>query len=71
MMKNDKSNDKNVTTGEPIEEFIALRSKRYSIKLKNSSKSTAAGVKKSVSKHITHEKYKETLATQKDYFISQ
>ena len=62
---------KDETAGEPIEEFIGLRSKCYSIKLKNSSKSTAAGVKKSVAKHIDHEKYKETLVTQKDYFISQ
>ena len=62
---------KDETAGEPIEEFIGLRSKCYSIKLKNSSKSTAAGVKKSVAKHIDHEKYKETLVTQKGYFISQ
>ena len=62
---------KDETAGEVIEEFVGLRSKCYSIKLANTSKATAAGVKKAVSKNLTHEIYKETLQKQKDYFISQ
>ena len=62
---------KDETAGEVIEEFVGLRSKCYSIKLANTSKATAAGVKKAVSKNLTHEIYKETLEKQRDYFISQ
>ena len=57
--------------GVPIEEFIGLRSKCYSIKVKDGSKATAACVKKAVAKHITHERYRHTLINQEDYFITQ
>ena len=50
---------KDETVGEVIEEFVGLRSKCYSIKLANTSKATAAGVKKAVSKNLTHEIYKD------------
>ena len=62
---------KDETAGEVIEEFVGLRSKCYSIKLANTSKATAARVKKAVSKNLTHEIYKDTLEKQKDFFICQ
>ena len=62
---------KDETAGVPIEEIIGLRSKCYSIKVKDGSKATDAGVKKAVAKHITHERYRQTLINQEDYFITQ
>ena len=64
-------NFKDETTGVPIEKFIGLRSKCYSIKVRDGSKATAAGVTKALAKHITHERYRQTLINQEDYFITQ
>ena len=62
---------KDETAGEPIQEFVGLRSKCYSIKLASCTKSTAAGVKKAVAKKLSHEIYKDTLLRERDYMISQ
>ena len=53
---------KDETNGKPIEEFIGLRSKMYSIKLsKEKNKATAKGIKKCVMKNIKHDDYKRCI----------
>ena len=63
--------------GQPIAEFIGLRSKSYSVKLavqqpgQQDQKIASAGVKKKVAKRdLTHEKYREALFG-KDVMVQQ
>ena len=52
----------------PIQEFVGLRSKMYSMKLgDNCSKATAKGVGKIAREQITHEQYYESLFNSKDF----
>ena len=68
----------------PLEEFIGLRAKCYSLKftgkVKNNvfqhhdrvEKATAAGTKKSLKEnHLRHEHYLKTLKTQKKQYVTQ
>lgn len=53
---------KDETNAEPIQEFIGLRSKMYSIlKSDDKSKATAKGIKKYVIKTLKHEQYKQAI----------
>ena len=76
---------KNETKGQPIKEFIGLRSKMYSILVENTvkqngvittrldQKATAAGIKTSVKeKELLHERYREALHSGgNDQYINQ
>ena len=53
---------KDETNGVPIEEFVGLRSKMYSLKYNNEEKKRAKGISKAVvKKNINHDDYKNTL----------
>ena len=53
---------KDETNSKPIQEFIGLRSKMYSVLLsKDKNKATAKGVKKSCMKNIKHKDYKRCI----------
>ena len=48
--------------GKPIDEFVGLRAKMYSIKAGHQTKKTAKGVSRIVKDEVlTHSDYKETL----------
>lgn len=53
---------KDETNGRPIIEFVGLKSKMYSVLLKDENKKRAKGLQTAILKnYITHEDYKETL----------
>ena len=63
---------KDETGGIPIQEWIGLRAKMYSLKLDDGhEKKTGKGIKKSVlKKEITHDDYKQCLFSQEEYYHS-
>jgi hypothetical protein len=53
---------KDETNGDPILEFVGLRAKMYSMRMKSSEKNVAKGVSKAVIRNkLTFDKYKESL----------
>jgi hypothetical protein len=56
---------KDETASVPIEEFVGLRSKMYSLKYKNTEKKVAKGVSRAAIKHrLSHAMYKDSLFAQ-------
>ena len=53
---------KDETAGTPIQEFVGLRSKMYSLRVSGIEKKTAKGIKKSViKKDLSHAAYRDVL----------
>ena len=52
---------KDEMNGDPIQEFVGLRPKMYSILSEKGEKFTAKGISKAAQKHLRHRKYREAL----------